>query len=94
MIELIREQFDKVLGKQQWWDAGSRFKVLVSMDQDICSLHITDLDGRDVSEIIGNILNTELQNNYNITSGIDSYFIEIPSEDLMKILKEISVLNI
>ena len=64
--------------------------MLVSFDADICFLHVTDSEGHDISEKIGNMLNTELHQDYKITAGIDSYFVEVPLNVLSKILHEIS----
>ena len=90
MVKIIREQVDQLLGKQQWWDLGSNFKVLVSLDANVCSLHVADLNGNDITELIGNKLNAETKKEYKITAGIDSYFVEISESDLITTLNRIS----
>jgi len=43
MIKLIRETpKDEIFSRQQWWLAGESYEVLVSYEQPLCYLHITD----------------------------------------------------
>jgi hypothetical protein len=91
MIKLIREtQKDEIFSRQQWWLAGKSYEVLVSYEQPLCYLHITDkAQKKDISwtiaQRIGHINGAKLDT----TATIDSQFVKIPESHVQEFLLEI-----
>jgi len=95
MIKLIREtQEDEIFSHQQWWLAGESYEVMVSYENPLCYLHITDkTQKKDISwtiaERIGQINGAKLDT----TATIDSQFVKIPESHVKEMLLQIEQLG-
>lgn len=90
MVELVREQLAGVLERRQWWSLGSLGEAMVVYGKDICSIHITDENKKDISTDVAKKLGRRTNiPSFTVTATIDSYFIECQKEDIENILKNI-----
>ncbi|MDE1465717.1 hypothetical protein [Spartinivicinus poritis] len=92
MIKLKREEDDKILGKQQWWDVGLNYEALVSFDSELCSISVSDSSKTDISEVVANLLNFKFKKNYKVNYGMSCCYIEVPVSELISVLNEIGYL--
>ncbi|MET0052130.1 MAG: hypothetical protein ABW095_13770 [Candidatus Thiodiazotropha sp.] len=81
---------DGILSKRQWWTVGESCEALVVYENGKCSINITGNSG-DLTASIGKKINEDHSCNFVITATIDSGFIEIPEDELEKVLSWIDI---
>ncbi|GAC1034098.1 hypothetical protein thsps21_49270 [Pseudomonas sp. No.21] len=88
MITLIKELPGSLLGKREWWQAGS-WTVLVAHGSGRCGLSVCDAERRDVTAAIALQMQNHVGQPVQLTQTIDAWMITSPPEDIMFLLQTI-----
>lgn len=96
MLELIKtKSADEFIGYVEWWKIGNHCKASISFCEKQRAIHITDVEGKDITPIIAKKMDIKLIGKENditeirLNRTIDAYFIECSEDVLMSLLKQI-----